>query len=269
MAIIGENYFINVSGLSGSTVKNVTIMHYTSRTMSVPVASRRQSTFMHVVSGCYRYRSERVDFLVEPGDTVYVPIGAEYTYSIVSHASECLQVEFDIEDENGEVVRLSDDPTLHKGDGERLKPIFEKMLLGYRENSFGVTASIYILLSLFDADRDSEKLEKSGEYRIAPAVRYIKENFRKKMYVSELAELCGFSEPHLRRLFKLYIGCSPAEYRSKLLSDAARDMLLKSDLNISDVAYELNFPDIYSFSQFFKRLNGMSPRDFINRRKKG
>lgn len=45
-------------------------------------------------------------------------------------------------------------------------------------------------------------------------------------------------------------------------------MLMRSDLNVLDVSYELNFPDIYSFSRFFKKQNGMSPKNFIDKYRK-
>lgn len=261
MALEGERYFSNISDFFESTVKNVTVMHYTSKKMSIPVNLRRQSTFMHVLRGAYHYKSESVDFYVNAGDTVYVPCGASYVYSIETGVSECLQVEFDLCGKDGK-LELSDKPFVHVGDGTRLEAIFRMMLNEYRENSFGVAAEIYTLLSLFEADKRSEAKKKSGEYKIVPAVRYIKEHFKDRIYVSQLAELCGFSEPHLRRLFAAYLGQTPTEYKDSLLSSAACDMLKKSELNISEVAYELKFSDVYTFSQFFKRLNGVSPRRF-------
>ena len=82
------------------------------------------------------------------------------------------------------------------------------------------------------------------------------------------SKICWFSKPHLRRLFKEYLGVSQTEYRNLLLSSATRDMLMRSDLNVLDVSYELNFPDICSFSRFFKKQNGMSPKNFIDKYRK-
>ena len=261
-----------ISNFPECRIKNVIVMRYTSsKKITVHVEGRKQSTFMHVMRGQYHYISDDVDFLVCGGDTVYVPQFADYVYMVESVDSECLQVEFDLETErDGKVVPflLSDAPFVRKGDGAKHESVFKNMLNNYYGNIFGVLTSTYALLAEFDAEKNRESATKSGEYRIFPAVDFINKNFKSQIYTSELAKICGFSEPHLRRLFKEYLGVSPTEYRNSLLSSAARDMLMRSDLNVSDVSYELNFPDIYSFSRFFKKQNGMSPKNFIDKYRK-
>ena len=261
-----------ISNFPECRIKNVIVMRYTSsKKITVHVEGRKQSTFMHVMRGQYHYISDDIDFLVCGGDTVYVPQFADYVYMVESTDSECLQVEFDLEaEQNGKIspFMLSENPFVRKGDGAKHETLFKEMFNSYRGNIFDVLSNIYALLAEFDAEKNLESAAKSGEYKILPAVDFIKSNFRDKIYTSELAKLCGFSEPHLRRLFKEYLGMSPTEYRNSLLSSAARDMLMRSDLNVSDVSYELKFSDIYAFSRFFKEQNGISPRKFIDKYRK-
>ena len=49
--------------------------------------------------------------------------------------------------------------------------------------------------------------------KIKYAKEYIDTNFcDPALRVALLAEMCGISEVHMRKLFKKYIGCSPIEY---------------------------------------------------------
>jgi AraC-like DNA-binding protein len=53
---------------------------------------------------------------------------------------------------------------------------------------------------------------------------------------------------------KTYLDLERAKVASRLLE--------YSDLNITEIAETLDFPDVFSFSRFFRRVVGMSPRPF-------
>jgi AraC-like DNA-binding protein len=42
----------------------------------------------------------------------------------------------------------------------------------------------------------------------------------------------------------------------------ARRLLRYSDKSIKEIAYEIGYEDIQSFSRFFKKIEGVSPSDF-------
>ncbi|EIC19371.1 AraC family transcriptional regulator [Thiorhodovibrio frisius] len=79
--------------------------------------------------------------------------------------------------------------------------------------------------------------------------------------LSLVAEIVGMSERSLqRRLAK----CG-ATY-SDIVQDArfaiASDLLVDSDLNIADIAFAAGYENAPHFSRAFKRLTGMTPRDY-------
>jgi AraC-like DNA-binding protein len=49
--------------------------------------------------------------------------------------------------------------------------------------------------------------------------------------------------------------------RDRKLLEAKR-MLVNLDLNVSEIAYQLNFSDSSHFSKFFKKHTGRSPEEF-------
>jgi AraC-like DNA-binding protein len=47
----------------------------------------------------------------------------------------------------------------------------------------------------------------------------------------------------------------------------ARDLLLRSDRRISDIAHEVGFENAFHFSTRFRKATGQSPREFRRRPK--
>ncbi len=83
---------------------------------------------------------------------------------------------------------------------------------------------------------------------------------RKKFY--NIARELGISPGHLRALFKSSIGSSPTEVAKRIKLSTAQHLLLHSMLNITQIAERVGFGSVYSFSRFFRKNNGMSPRKY-------
>jgi len=90
----------------------------------------------------------------------------------------------------------------------------------------------------------------------------IENNIREIINTKSLAEKYTLSERHLRRLFHVYFNQSIADYiRSRKLA-ASLDYLLKTDLNILDIALEYGFDYERSYRRAFKHEFGITPGDF-------
>ncbi|MBR2372707.1 MAG: helix-turn-helix domain-containing protein [Lentisphaeria bacterium] len=87
-----------------------------------------------------------------------------------------------------------------------------------------------------------------------------------RIRIQELAERSGYSRDYLNRVIKNRFGIPLKNYIDNELAERARRYLDYSERNISEVASQLGFPDIYSFSRFFSRMNnGLSPTAFRHR----
>jgi AraC-like DNA-binding protein len=79
--------------------------------------------------------------------------------------------------------------------------------------------------------------------------------------LSLVAEIVGMSERSLQRR----LAQSGSTY-SQIVQDArfsiASDLLADSDLNIADIAFAAGYDNAPHFSRAFKRLAGMTPRDY-------
>jgi AraC-like DNA-binding protein len=66
----------------------------------------------------------------------------------------------------------------------------------------------------------------------------------------------------LSNLFKKYNEKSPLQVIQNRTILEARRLLRYSDKSIKEIAYEIGYEDIQSFSRFFKKVEGISPSDF-------
>jgi AraC-like DNA-binding protein len=77
-----------------------------------------------------------------------------------------------------------------------------------------------------------------------------------------LATSHGVSYSHLRKTFREHISLPPQKYLNKVRARKAQHLLDDHNLSITDVALEMNYPDLFSFSRHFKTYTGQSPRAY-------
>ncbi|MFW6061466.1 MAG: helix-turn-helix domain-containing protein [Planctomycetota bacterium] len=91
---------------------------------------------------------------------------------------------------------------------------------------------------------------------------YLLRHAGRRVTVADLAGAIGYSPSHLSATFRRQTGQTLKPFLDGVRADLARQRLRYSDEPVSAVALALGFPDIYSFSRFFKRCTGQSPTHF-------
>lgn len=91
---------------------------------------------------------------------------------------------------------------------------------------------------------------------------FISSNLHKGMTLKLLAEFLGYSEKYCSDLFLSTMGESFSGYLKRRRTETASLLLTTTDKSVADIAAALGFSDQFSFSHFFKRSTGRSPREF-------
>lgn len=248
-----------------SVIKNVFVMNYSPKILRNTINKRSSSSFLYVVCGLYHYTFEENDIYAESGDTVYLPEGGRYTYEILSNDTQCIQLEFNLEEVTETHIQnviFAEYPSIIHGHSHELHSLFDSLYNAYYNDKLTSLSLIYRLLCIC---RDSLGMNyKDSDFiKIAPAVQYIEKNFQNKIYIEQLAQIAGMSQSHLRRLFKKCLGVSPVKYKNTILMKTACSMLLNESMNVSETADALRFEDVYTFSQLFKKEIGVSPKKYV------
>jgi AraC-like DNA-binding protein len=79
---------------------------------------------------------------------------------------------------------------------------------------------------------------------------------------AELARLASMPVGLLVRTFRQQVGTTPKRYFDERRRAACRRLMAGSETPIKEVAIELGFQRLADFSKWFRRTEGMSPRDF-------
>ncbi|GIW74954.1 MAG: hypothetical protein KatS3mg104_0017 [Phycisphaerae bacterium] len=97
---------------------------------------------------------------------------------------------------------------------------------------------------------------------IDQACRWIGQSPHKRPELQELLNHHGISYERFRKVFRQMTGHSPHGYWIRRRIDHAKIMLTQQRLSVKQVAYQLGYPDPFSFSRQFKKVAGISPSQF-------
>jgi AraC-like DNA-binding protein len=158
----------------------------------------------------------------------------------------------------------TDAPLLNIGYHESIiKAFFEVFNLirdekpGYQEMSVGHV--MFILGRILSIKKKENFENKSIEHSIQNACIIIRNNLTSNLNVEDLASELNISYSLFRKVFKKYIGLSPAQYHLSLRIQQAQYLLANSNLSIKEISFSLGFCSIYYFSKLFKEKIGMTP----------
>lgn len=133
------------------------------------------------------------------------------------------------------------------------------------------------LLLIFSREVDKEKaalgidttkdsyLVKSGIYNtIQKVTEYINNNYHSDISLDSLADRFYISRAGLTRSFKNITGITIVQYLTTVRIRRACNLLKNSSDSITDIAQECGFGNVTYFEKVFRRIHGMTPRQYRN-----
>lgn len=91
---------------------------------------------------------------------------------------------------------------------------------------------------------------------------YIQENLEREITLADLAGVPLFSPWHSYRLFREYLGLSPAEYIRRLRLSRSALRLRDENCRVIDVAFDLGFGSVDGYTRAFCREFGCNPGQY-------
>ncbi|TGE27325.1 GlxA family transcriptional regulator [Hymenobacter metallicola] len=104
-----------------------------------------------------------------------------------------------------------------------------------------------------------------GDESIKKAQSFIEDNYQEKITVEQLADMLALGRRNLERRFKKATSNSVVEYIQRVKIEAAKNSLESSRENVNEVMYQVGYTDPKAFRSTFKRLTGLSPKQYRNK----
>jgi AraC-like DNA-binding protein len=99
--------------------------------------------------------------------------------------------------------------------------------------------------------------------QLTRAKNFIDQDVSRKVDIDMLAKEASLSKFHFFRCFKNAFGLSPYQYLLKKRLEKSMELLSKGNCQVTEVAYEVGFSDVYSFSKSFKKYFNACPSQVI------
>jgi len=111
---------------------------------------------------------------------------------------------------------------------------------------------------------DAPASERAFRYytRLGRLKRHVEEHLSEPLSVREAARICGVSESYFSAFFHERVGMRFVQWLHAERVAAAKRLIERSNVSITDVALETGFGDLRSFERAFKRHAGTTPRRY-------
>ncbi len=227
----------------------------------------------HVVSGKGIYKAGKRSFEITAGNTFLIYPNTEITYIADQNDPwEYYWVGF-----QGNDARI----IINQTDFTEENPViytdidnnFEAYLMNiYHSKGNSDSAKInmlgYLMLALSllveKASHTKRQYNSSTTY-LQKATEYIEYNYTQELTVQGIADYIGISRSQLFRVFKEHYNKSPEQFILEFRIRQACQLLKTSNLSIGSVGYSVGFNDNLYFSKAFKKIKGISPREYLHR----
>lgn len=126
-----------------------------------------------------------------------------------------------------------------------------------------IQSGIYNIFSyIFEAFCKSPKneIEKKNYSKIRKIIDFINVNYRHKITLNDIAKAGNVSKNSCINYFKEVLGLSPIDYLIKYRLEKSTELLVNTDLSITQIANDTGFSSSSHYCKLYKRLYNMTPR---------
>ncbi|MBE5793487.1 MAG: response regulator [Clostridiales bacterium] len=101
---------------------------------------------------------------------------------------------------------------------------------------------------------------------ISKAEKYVAENFcDPNISMISVAKYVGLSSAHFSTVFSQTLGRSFINYLTAMRIERAKELLVTTNMKLSTIAMEIGYNEPNYFSHVFRKLEGITPKDYRNR----
>ena len=168
-----------------------------------------------------------------------------------------------------------DDPIFYSGASSTYSYLFKEMIhelqnckTGYEDLLTMYLCQIFLLVQRTRQEERptvSTYIQEEMEF----ARRYFNEHYNEPISIQEYAESRNMSVCYFQRNFKQIVKHTPMQYLLTIRVNNAASLLETTDYSMAEIAAIVGYEDPLYFSRLFRKIKGVSPRDYRNLVKDG
>lgn len=147
----------------------------------------------------------------------------------------------------------------------QLSILYEKREQGFELQLKACILEILALIisrQYFSTPNLKVKQNDSAINAIKAIIKYIDGNLNSEIYLHTLAQIANFEKSYMSRFFKKHLGMTCTDYITRRRLNRATQLLVSTELSISEVAYETGFTNVSFFLKKFKERYGLTPKKY-------
>ncbi|NLU92000.1 helix-turn-helix domain-containing protein [Chitinophaga sp. Ak27] len=130
--------------------------------------------------------------------------------------------------------------------------------------SLKILATLYQLKNFVQLTQQQERLTQPESILLKQFLQLVSDNYIEKRTVNEYAEMLSITPKYLSEYIKNTTGNNALLLIHQRIIAEAKSLVLYTNLDISEICYQLNFSDPANFNKFFKKHVGATPLEFRN-----
>lgn len=135
---------------------------------------------------------------------------------------------------------------------------YEFLIQGYLYVIFGIVIENKLYIKNIDiATKNKKRIE-----QLKKVLEFIEQEYDKPITLEDLASKTNLNPKYFTKIFNQMTGKSPIQYLNSYRIEIACNMLLSTDLSITDICLSCGFNDLSYFIKIFKKEKNMSPKKF-------
>lgn len=212
-------------------------------------------------------------------DIVFTPALETHNYELTSRAKSWYIIQFlpeTLELDQFKGIKALFNQSMHlRLDMENSKIVRQQvawlMTLFARQPNSVTTSTLLNLILLWIADNKDKQVQNSnvqsmvkaqGFQKLEPVINVFRYDKFVNLSIADAAKKCHMSVSHFSRVFKLVFRCTFSAYMLQHKLHYAARLLGQSELNVTQISYDLSFSSPSHFIAQFKREYAITPHQY-------
>lgn len=223
-----------------------------------------------VVEGKVAYRVNEERFIAEQGEIVIIPVHfyrsgrnfqdklhTKYAVLLQDHDSPLIK-NFFLKEQRLIKFKLNNYQAILR----KFEQLYDEYLNQDRYYDLISSSIVQEMFVLIARELEKPEVAPMKVLYVEMIKEYIMKNLQQKIEIEQLAQLINKSPNYTITIFREVVGCSPIVYIHQLRLIEAGNLLLNSDMSITDISAYLGYYDTSYFNRMFRRYTSLTPTQF-------